>query len=225
MSRRGRLLIVDPSVAWPETEGVAVLVGLWPGASTVWTPVLDPASAPAGRDVRAFDAVVLLGSRASVHDPDPWRAAVDERLAPVVAGDVPRPFLGVCYGHQWLVHLAGGSVAPARPDGAKIVGIEETEIVGGRLLERGRRLRVVASHREAVTAVPDGFRTIARRASCAVDGVEHEARPLFGVQFHPEARGDFARAAGIAAAAIDERVRADAVDLIAAFFAVAAAPR
>ena len=98
-------------------------------------------------------------------------------LGPIVAGDVERPLLGVCYGHQWLAHELGGTVTPARADGSKIVGIGETRFEGGRLLPGNPVLRVVVSHREVVSAVPDELRTTAtvstrasaptRRGCCA----------------------------------------------------------
>ena len=51
----------------------------------------------------------------------------------------------------------------------------------------------------------------------ACDGLEHETLPIFSFQFHPEARDDFARHAGIDPAAIDDRVREDSRRLLDAF--------
>jgi GMP synthase-like glutamine amidotransferase len=167
--------------------------------------------------VDPFAAVVVLGSQSSVHDDAPWVRILRDVLGPVVSGTIDRPLLGVCYGHQWLAHEVGGDVEFARPDGSKIVGIAETRFDGGRLLPGRHVLRVVVSHREVVTRIPDDFRPTAVRAECAIDAFEHRERPLFGVQFHPEARDEFARSAGIEPARIDDRVRADSTRVLRAF--------
>jgi hypothetical protein len=49
------------------------------------------------------------------------------------------------------------------------------------------------------------------------DGLEHETRPVFSFQFHPEAREEFADRAGIERALLDDRLRADSASLLAAF--------
>jgi len=50
-----------------------------------------------------------------------------------------------------------------------------------------------------------------------VDGFEHPTLPIFGFQFHPEAREEFARRAGFAPAEIDERLTRDGRRVLAAF--------
>jgi GMP synthase-like glutamine amidotransferase len=214
------LLIVDPSLAWPETQGVAEIADLWGGAVHVWTPVLDPGSRPSGTAADHAGAV-LLGSRASVHDASDWRREVDEVLRPVVDGRFDRPFLGVCFGHQWLAHVAGGAVEFARRDRSKILGVRSTTFRGGRWFPDGTVLRVVASHREVVVRLPPGHRAVACRPDSRYDAIEHEARPLWGVQFHPEARGDFATSSGIDAAELDARTVADSRRVLRAFLEVA----
>jgi GMP synthase (glutamine-hydrolysing) len=214
---RGRpLLVIDPSTSWPETQGVAVVTDLWDGPTTVWTPALDP-DGDGPRGVDPFAAVILLGSRASVHDDAPWIRVLRDVLGPVVRGQVERPLLGVCFGHQWLAHELGGEVASARADGSKIVGIGETRFAGGRLLPGDHVLRVVVSHREVVAALPDDLQSTAARDECAIDAFEHRDRPLFGVQFHPEARDEFARSAGFEPDHVDRRVRADSTRVLRAF--------
>jgi len=213
------LLVVDPSVGWPETQGVAEVVRAWDGPAHVWTPVLDPATAP--EDAGAYAAAVLLGSRASVHDRAPWLDALSAILGATFLGETPRPFLGVCFGHQWLAAALGAEVRFAREDHGKIVGVRTTRCDRSRLAPGRGDLRVVASHREVVTGAPPGFRVTATREDCAVDAFEHAERPWFGVQFHPEAREDFARSAGIAPAAIDGRVRDDGMAVLRGFAAIA----
>ena len=37
---RPRLLVIDPSIVWPEEEGVAEVIGDWPGESRILRPAL-----------------------------------------------------------------------------------------------------------------------------------------------------------------------------------------
>ena len=212
-----RLWVVDPSLRYPEDQGVSEVLGDWPGESRVFRPALSPGDGPTPATGYATDGVVVMGSRASVHDDDPWLGELTAWLAPIVHGGRPLPLLGICFGHQLVAAIAGGDVAWIHSDRRKIVGVERSQLDGSRLVVGPRSLRVVVSHREEVKRVPQGYRIVARRGVIEVDGMEHAQRPTFSFQFHPEAREAFARHAGIDPTRIDAGVRADSQLLLGAF--------
>jgi len=217
MSREKMLWIVDPAVAHAEHQAIAELAERWPGAHRVFRPAMVPSDGPGSDTGYDADAVIVLGSRASVHDELPWIERLAAWVAPLVDGSRPLPLLGICFGHQLIGHLAGAPVGLLAPDGAKRAGIETSYLEGGSLLPGSVAMPVVVSHREEVKSAPAGFRTVARRPGVLVDGLEHEHLPVFSFQFHPEAREEFAAYAGIPVARIDERVKRENGRLLQAF--------
>ena len=122
--------------------------------------------------------IILSGGPDSVANPDAPRPGFDLTTVQV-------PMLGLCYGHQLLAQVFGGSVetghegeygltrAAVEPDGALFEGLEREQVVW-------------MSHRDLVTRLPEGFRTIASSESVPIAGFEHPGRHIYGVQFHPE---------------------------------------
>ncbi|NIV58294.1 MAG: hypothetical protein GWN48_23435 [Actinobacteria bacterium] len=215
--------VIDPSTHRPEDQGVEEVLSGWDGEVRRFRTVLSPGDGPAPADGYAAAGVVLMGSAASVLDPHPQLDPLAEWLRPIVRGEQPVPLLGICYGHQLLAHLAGAEVGFLTEKRDKRVGVELSRLDGSRLVPDRRDLRVVVSHREEVKSCPSGFRVVARRDGVEIDGLEHESRPLFSYQFHPEAREDFASASGIELSEIDDRLRRDSRTVLDAFARVASA--
>jgi GMP synthase (glutamine-hydrolysing) len=100
---------------------------------------------------------------------------------------LPFPILGICAGEQLMARHYGGKAAPG-----KVPEFGKTEIVldeasGGTILAGlPERSIVWESHNDEVTLVPSRFRLLAHSANCAVQAIEHESKPRFGLQFHPE---------------------------------------
>ncbi|HJQ94186.1 MAG TPA: glutamine-hydrolyzing GMP synthase [Acidimicrobiia bacterium] len=134
-------------------------------------------TAPEIREKRA-EALILSGGPASVYAEDGYR------IDPAVL-DLGIPILGICYGHQLLADLAGGSVA--RTDLAEF-GRTKVEVAPGSHLLGGLPSEMSSwmSHRDSVAIPPPGFRAIASSRGSVVAAMEDPERRLFGVQFHPE---------------------------------------
>lgn len=96
------------------------------------------------------------------------------------------PLLGVCLGHQALVHLRGGEVnlAPTATHGR----LDEVFHSGGGLFaDLPSPLRVVRYHSLlAREPLPPGLRALARTRDGLLMAVEGIDRGQWGVQFHPE---------------------------------------
>jgi GMP synthase-like glutamine amidotransferase len=218
-----RLWVIDPSLYTAEDQGVESILKEWSGPWQVLCPAMRPPDvAPLNPDLgyEGVAAVVVMGSAASVNDQAPWLDALKAWVTPILEGEVEVPLLGLCFGHQLIASLGGGRVGYLRDDHSKRVGVEESEaLAGNRLLEAGARLRVIVSHREHVAQAPDPARyeVTATRPGVAVDGLQHRRLPIFGVQFHPEARQAFAERVGIGAQAVDARLVEDGQRLLRAF--------
>jgi GMP synthase (glutamine-hydrolysing) len=133
-----------------------------------------PAAALRARNPRA---IVLSGGPSSVYAED--APGVDPGLF-----DLGVPILGICYGMQLMAQELGGAVDRT---GVSEFGRTELRADGGALLEDTPDEQVVwMSHRDSVTAPPEGARVTASSPSTPIAAFEAPDRLLYGVQFHPE---------------------------------------
>lgn len=212
-----RLWIVDPSVHHAEDEGAAAVADGWPGEVRRFLPALLPGEGPGPSTGYEADAIVVMGSAASVADRLPWLEDLVAWARPLVVGAVVRPLLGICFGHQLVGSLAGGRVGWIHADRHKEVGVGEVRVEGSRLLPEGGSLRAVISHAEELQVSPRGWRVVAHRARRDAYGLEHPELPIVSFQFHPEAGPQFAVHSGVAVEQLDDRQRADSVRVLGAF--------
>ena len=220
-----KLLVIDPSIAFPEDEGIREVAGDWPGEVRVLQPGLKPGDGPAPGDGYDVGGVVLMGSRASVHDDLPWLSPLGRWLDPILEGEAPIPLLGICFGHQVIGHQRGAGVGFVHADRKQELGLQETVLAGSRLVPDLDRMRVVVSHNEEVKDLPAGYRVVATRGGIRIDGMEHETLPIFSYQFHPEARREFLSERKVDLTGLDEDAVAKMSRLLAAFRAVASSRR
>ncbi len=122
-------------------------------------------------------ALVLSGGPASVYSDD----APD--LDPAIF-DLGVPTLGICYGMQLMARDLGGAVERTGVSEFGKTGLEavESELFHDLPPEQ----TVWMSHRDSVTAPPEGATVTASSPSTPIAAFEHRARRLYGVQFHPE---------------------------------------
>lgn len=127
----------------------------------------------------------------------PWGDYPAESLRGVfeVIHQASQPIMGVCGGHQQIALAYGAPVAlmerlePGEGyDGAKRErGYYEVETTGAGVFEDlPERITVWHSHCDEVKQLPPAFECTASNKTCKIQAMQHEHRPLFGVQFHPE---------------------------------------
>lgn len=123
------------------------------------------------------DLVILTGSHkhAIMYDLDYYRSELD------LIKSHKGPILGICLGAELIAFAFGAQLTwlPEREHGVLQIKVTQANNLFS-------NLAVYESHRWAIKSLPASMEELAR----SKDGVEafcHKSRPLFGLQFHPEA--------------------------------------
>ncbi len=138
--------------------------------------------------IDSYSGVVITGSPAMVTDRDDWMLKTQKWLSDIIIHD--KPILGVCYGHQLLVDMLGGTVG-YNPNGRNL-GLSQfnftssathDELMGP--LTGQSSIPTFASHLQSVIELP---KSATRLGYCEMDK-NHAFRAekmVWGLQFHPE---------------------------------------
>jgi GMP synthase (glutamine-hydrolysing) len=130
-------------------------------------------------EVRARNplALVLSGGPASVY------AEGAPKVDPAIF-ELGVPTLGICYGMQLMAQDLGGRVERT---GVSEFGKTDVTAEGGALFANLPPEQAAwMSHRDSVTAPPEGARVVASSPAAPIAAFEDPDRGLYGVQFHPE---------------------------------------
>ena len=122
--------------------------------------------------------IILSGGPESVtHSPTP--------RIPQVAFDLNIPLLGICYGMQTLAEQMGGQVISSDN---KEFGHPEVLLKADSTLFKDleQTLNVWMSHGDQVQDLPDNFSLVASTDSAPIAAMQHQTKPIFALQFHPE---------------------------------------
>lgn len=127
--------------------------------------------------------------------------AFDGLTSLILSGDFP--VLGICGGHQLIAMSFGapcGPMRPLAPDEADITNLSapgyfkewgfypiEIEQEDPLLKGLGASPVFLEAHYWEVKDLPAEFQVLASSATCRVQVMRHRYKPIYGVQFHPEA--------------------------------------
>ena len=164
-------------------EGLEILTEPFHAASPARVKALNPSH------------IILSGQS------NPWEDYSSEALAGVfeLIRKTERPVLGVCGGHQQIALAYGtpvdlmGHIEPGKGyNGAKRERGYFPVETNRKGLFKGLSSQVTVwhSHFDEVKQLPKGFQRTAWNDTCSIQAMQHESRPVFGVQFHPELFND-----------------------------------
>ncbi len=140
-------------------------------------------------DIKEFapNGIILAGGPESVTEHHSPRA-------PEYVFQAGVPVLGICYGMQTMSEQLGGAVIQG--EGEREFGYAQIEVVAESPLFQAIEDAVAAngnalldvwmSHGDKVSAIPEGFTTVAKTPSCAYAAMMNKEKNFYGVQFHPE---------------------------------------
>jgi GMP synthase (glutamine-hydrolysing) len=150
--------------------------------SGVYCEVWPFNKAPEAR-IRAFAprGIILSGGPASVNEGESPRA-------PDAVFALGVPVMGICYGQQTMAAQLGGTVEGSdhREFGRAFVDVTGECAITRGVWAPGAREQVWMSHGDRITALPQGFRSVASSEGAPFAVIADDARRFYGTMFHPE---------------------------------------
>lgn len=122
--------------------------------------------------------IILSGGARSVY----------EKNAPIFDKEIFNldiPIFGICYGHQLMAKVYGGTV---KSGASGEYGLESLKATGRTGILAGLKAKesVWMNHRDIVTKLPNGYKNLASTAHSAIAAYSSKDGMRVGVQFHPE---------------------------------------
>jgi GMP synthase (glutamine-hydrolysing) len=134
---------------------------------------------------RGYDCILVSGSKTSCLEDAPWIDQLHQFVKKTL--DEKIPYLGICYGHQTLARVLGGKEvcrkAPTPEFGWTLIERTESSPLLHGLPEQ---FYSFSSHFEEVSVLPSPLKAFASSRDCAIQGIQLNGSPVFGIQFHPE---------------------------------------
>jgi GMP synthase (glutamine-hydrolysing) len=142
----------------------------------VYSDIYD-GETPASK-LHEYKGIILSGGPQSVH-------AEGGLKCDALIFDLGVPVLGICYGHQLIAHMLGGTVELGK---VREYGKSVVKILNKDGLFDGLDDEEVAwmSHFDQVAKAPNGFEIWAKTGDCPIAAMADVKKNIYGIQFHPE---------------------------------------
>ena len=142
----------------------------------VYSDIYD-GETPASK-LHEYKGIILSGGPQSVH-------AEGGLKCDALIFDLGVPVLGICYGHQLIAHMLGGTVELGK---VREYGKSVVKILNKDGLFDGLDDEEVAwmSHFDQVAKAPNGFEILAKTGDCPIAAMADVKKNIYGIQFHPE---------------------------------------
>ncbi len=141
----------------------------------VYSEIYHPEEFTVNEDIIGM---IFSGGPQSVNDEDAYRINLNIE-------NIKIPILGICYGHQILASMLGGSIESGEN---KEYGLTNISCEKDSLLFAGLESKqsVWMSHGDHVSVLPENCKITASSDSIRIASYESLDQKFFGVQFHPE---------------------------------------
>ena len=187
------LMIIDPSVENPELESYNSLASKSPLKTSYHLPSIhNPRSME--NNIQEARGLILMGSAASVHDSFRWMKNIEVILAKAIENKIP--ILGICFGHQFLAHIFGGSINFLWKSKKKM-GIRKVKVNKNNFIKDSCEDYLIYSHREGVIKCPNDFDIFGSSSMVGIEAMAHKSLPIWSFQTHIEASKTFANKVGV----------------------------
>ncbi len=188
------LVIVDPGVKTPELSCFNRIALNSQLSCSLHLPALFGCETLFSEDAEFIAGLILLGSASSVYDDHDWQLYLNHLILEYASLNIP--ILGICFGHQLIAKVFGGRVDFICEEQTKEIGFQKSKITSNRLINQVDDLEMIVSHREAVVECPEDFSVVGMRNGSmsnkpVIEMVEHQDKPIWGIQSHPESTLDF----------------------------------
>ena len=129
----------------------------------------------------AIKGIVLSGGPLNVYQINKY--SFDKKIL-----NLDIPVLGICFGHQILSKLNGGSVKQSkhREFGLANIYKKSDSLLTNNFFTKQKYKKVWMSHADQVSKLPKNFKVVASSINSKFAIVENKIKKFYGVQFHPE---------------------------------------